>query len=130
MKIRILLVDDNLEFRQTAERFLVDIPGVQFIGSAENGIEALKAVVSLNPDLVLMDIVMPRMNGFEATRAIKRLIDPPQVVMLSLYNNDAYRHYAQQAGADGFLAKSELISGLENVMHQLLGRDSALGSSA
>jgi DNA-binding NarL/FixJ family response regulator len=130
MNISVLLVDDSHTYRQAVERFLGGLPGVQHAGSVSNALEAHAAILSLKPDLVLMDIVMPWMDGFEATLQIKRLPAPPRVVMVTLYDNAEYRQRAEQVGADGFLPKSELTAGLKAVICQLFGGDTTPGAPA
>lgn len=121
MNVRVLLVDDNREFRQALERFLGGFPDVHCVGTAGNGLEALAAIRDLKPDLVLMDIVMPQMDGFEATLQIKRLPAPPRVVMLSLHEDEEYRRRAREAGADGYIPKSQFPHPLPGLIRRLFG---------
>ncbi len=105
--IRILLVDDNAEFLESAAGYLATQPDLHVIGRARSAQAALEMAAALRPDLVLMDIAMPDMSGLEATRQIKALPSPPRVVILTLYDNPEYRHAAEIAHADGFVAKSD-----------------------
>ena len=77
MPARILLVDDSLHFIESAERFLSEELGVNVVGSALSGIEAIDQVMRLRPDLVLMDVAMPGMDGLEATHKIKAMPNAP-----------------------------------------------------
>ena len=120
--MRILLVDDNKEFLGVAERFLSADPQIEVVGRAHSGAEAIDSVSRLKPDLVLMDIAMPEMNGLEATRKIKDQPDPPLVVVLTLYDNPEYRAVAQEIPSDGFLSKSEFGTRLLPLIHALRGR--------
>jgi DNA-binding NarL/FixJ family response regulator len=106
--IRVLLVDDSRDFIDAIDRFLAEVGGVEVIGKEYSGSEALNLADHLRPDLVLMDISMPEMNGLQATTRIKTRFDPPQVIMLTLHDSPQYREAAQQAGADGFVTKSEI----------------------
>jgi DNA-binding NarL/FixJ family response regulator len=104
--VRILLVDDSRQFLEAARRFLAR-ESLDVVGQALSGYEALEQVTRLHPDLVLMDIAMPQMNGLEATRHIKAQPDPPRVIVLTLHDNSAYAAEALTAGADGFIAKAD-----------------------
>jgi len=117
--LKVLLVDDSPSFLSAAQRQLSYQAGIQFVGSATSGSEALRLIQERAPDLVLMDIVMPDMNGIDATRRIKRHANAPRVVMLTLHDNAEYRYHAQLAGADGFIAKSELEMALPAMIESL-----------
>jgi diguanylate cyclase (GGDEF)-like protein/PAS domain S-box-containing protein len=117
--LKVLLVDDSPSFLLAAQRQLTYQTGIQFVGSAASGSEALRLIQEQAPDLVLMDIVMPDMNGIDATRRIKRHANAPRVVMLTLHDNAEYRYHAQLAGADGFIAKSELEVALPAMIERL-----------
>ena len=106
--IRTLLVDDNLEFLQSAVGFLSTFPEIAVVGQAMSGDEAFDQVQKLKPDLVLMDLRMPGINGLEATRRIKRLVHPPRTVILTIHNGPEYRVSAEGVGADGFITKSQM----------------------
>ena len=103
--MRILLVDDNAEFLDAATRFLADKPRIEIVGKIFSGREAVNETPTLKPDLVLMDLMMPEMDGLEATRLLKQLPDPPAVIVVSLHDDQSFRIAAQGAGADGFLPK-------------------------
>jgi len=105
--IRILLVDDNQDFLDAAVDFLAIDPEIEIVGCAHSGRRALEQVNQLHPDIVLMDLAMPEMDGVEATRSIKALPHAPRVVILTLYDDSEYRALARNAHADGFVAKSE-----------------------
>jgi len=117
--MRILLVDDSVEFLDVAARILSADSIVEIVGRAQSGYEALRRVNELRPDLVLMDLAMPGMNGLEATRLIKE--DPlgPKVVILTLHDNREYRTVAEALGADGFVSKSELGTQLQPLIQKL-----------
>ncbi len=106
--VRILLVDDNSEFLESAVSFLSADTGLKVVGRATSGQEALKRVKELEPDLVLMDLSMPGMDGIEATRCLKAEHNGAlRVVILTLEDDSEYRSAATSAQADGLIKKSE-----------------------
>ncbi len=106
-KIRVLLVDDNPEFLEAATRFVATEPRLEVVGQALSGQEAVRETEKLQPDLVLMDYVMPDMNGIEATREIKTRAAVSRIVILTMHDLQEYRSQAAAAGADGFIAKAD-----------------------
>ena len=120
--IRILLVDDNAEFLNAATRFLADQPGIEIVGKIFSGRDAVNQTPTLKPDFVLMDLVMPEMDGLEATRLLKQLPDPPAVIVVSLHDDQFFRMAAQGAGADGFLPKRLLSKHLVQLLEKLISR--------
>jgi DNA-binding NarL/FixJ family response regulator len=106
--VRVVLVDDNPDFVRTVADFLGQDPSVEIVGLATSGERALDLVADHQVDLVIMDLAMPGMGGMEATRRLKSRHPAPLVIILSLHDDEAYRRMARQAGADGFIAKSEL----------------------
>jgi DNA-binding NarL/FixJ family response regulator len=110
--IRLLLVDDHSVIRQALRMLLASRPELEVVGDVENGREALAAVEKLNPDVVLMDVVMPGLNGIEATRQIKRFARGSRVVILSGFVDEDQLLDALRAGASGYLMKSSDISEL------------------
>ena len=118
MKSRqVLLVDDSQECLRAAERFLLGgVPGFGLAGKATSGAQAIEMVAALHPDLVLMDLAMPGMNGLEATRRIKQEHAAPKVIIVTLHNEPTYRVMAKDAGADGFLLKGDLVTELPRLV--------------
>jgi DNA-binding NarL/FixJ family response regulator len=106
--IRILLVDDNLNFLEAIARFLATQPGIEVVGWARSGHDALQQVQRLKPDLVLLDLVMPGMTGMDAAQQIKAQPDAPCVILLTLYDDLPYRVAAADAPVDGFLSKVDV----------------------
>src|ERR1700678_229892 len=98
--IRILMVDDSLLFLQTARKLLVDEPGLEVVAELRSAREALELVSKLRPDLVLMDLFMPEMDGLEATRRLKFEEDAPRVVIVTMDDTLAFRIAARADGAD------------------------------
>jgi len=119
--IRILLVDDNFNFLEAAARFLASDTHIEIVGLVSSGQDALQQIEQLQPDLILMDIALPEVNGLEATRNIKAQPNPPRVIILTLYDNPEYRSASKAAKADGFIAKSELGAQLLPLIHSMFG---------
>ena len=111
-QIQVLLVDDSAEFLDSIARFLGLGAALQIVGVATSGSAAIEQAAALKPDLVLMDLAMPGMNGLEATRQLKAAAAPPRVVIMTLHDNVEYREAARAAAADGFISKSAIRSQL------------------
>ena len=105
MTIRVLLVDDQPLLRTGFRLILQTEPDIEVVGEASDGEVALAQARALHPDLVLMDIRMPRMDGAEATRRLGELDAPPRVLVLTTYDLDEYVVESLRAGASGFLLK-------------------------
>lgn len=119
--IRALLVDDSPIVLNSIVQLLTVDHQIEVIGKAESGEVAIDQVQQLGPDLVVMDLAMPGMNGLEATRRLKRFPKPPKVILLTLYNNAEYSMAARLAGADGFITKSEAGGTLLSLIHEICG---------
>jgi NarL family two-component system response regulator LiaR len=104
--ITIVLGEDHLITRQGILRLLEDEEGLRVVGEASNGEEAVQLVTDLKPDVVIMDIAMPKLNGIEATRQIKVINPYTGVLILSAYDDDEYVFAMLKAGAAGYLLKS------------------------
>ena len=104
MTIRLLLADDHRMLREGLRRSMID-EGFEVVGEAENGEEAVRLAGELRPDVVLMDVSMPEMDGVEATRAIARMDDGPRVIMLTMHADADVLADAIRAGATGYLVK-------------------------
>ncbi len=126
--MRILIVDDNESFLETLEKFVNTLPNVEVVGKVDSGQQAVKICSKLNPDLVLMDIKMPGLNGFEAARIIKSMENPPRILLLSFNDHPEYRIESVNAGADGYLSKSEISSGLLRQISSIFSLNSGAAS--
>ena len=104
-KARILLVEDHIVVRQGLKALLSGESDIEVVGEADNGREALQRVSDLQPDLVLMDISMPGLNGIEATRQICQNHPGVEVVILSMHSNEEYVFQVLRAGASGYVLK-------------------------
>ena len=121
--MRVLLVDDNPEFLKAAERILSLSPHLEVVGCASSGEEAVDQTKALRPELVLMDWSLPGMNGLEATRRIKAQPNPPRVLILSLQDYPEYRLAAKEAGAEGFISKSEFGQKIPSLIDYLIAQE-------
>ena len=115
----VLIVDDQPLQRFGFRMLLDSAPGLQVVGEAENGAGAVRQVAALRPDVVLMDVRMPGMDGIEATRRIVAAGGRSRVLVLTTFDLDDYAHAALRAGASGFLLKDalpeELLAGIRAV---------------
>jgi len=114
--ITVFLVDDHTIVRQGLAKLLEGEPYLKIVGEAQNGLEAVKKVESLKPDVVIMDISMPLLNGIEATRQIKKISPQTKVIILSMHCHDRYISELFSYGASGYLLKdstgSDIIKGI------------------
>lgn len=117
--IRVLLVDDHAVIRQALEMLLQSQAELEVIGDVENGRDAVQAVERLRPDVVLMDVVMPGLNGLEATRQIRKIAPSTKVVMLSGFVDEDQLLESIRAGASGYIIKksdiTELVLAIQTV---------------
>ncbi len=113
--MRVLIADDNRSLRYAVGRMLATDPTMNVCGEAENGREALAKTVDLRPDVVLMDIAMPEMNGLEVTREVRRLAPAVEVLVFTQHDSTHAMQAALDAGARGYLAKTHAGSLLEAI---------------
>ena len=120
-RIRVLVVDDHTIVRDGICALLALAGDIEVVGEAANGSEALKMVKELRPDVVVMDIAMPIMDGMEATRRVHKEFPGTSVLVLTQYDDKEYVFPIIEAGASGFISKvaasSELVSGIRSVCH-------------
>jgi len=102
---RIFIVEDHTLLRAGLRALLSQDPDVEIVGEADNGRDAIRAIGSLAPHLVLMDLSMPGMNGIEAIQDIKRRNPKTRVLVLTIHKTDEYIHESLRAGADGYILK-------------------------
>ena len=105
---RVLLVDDSSGFRGLLQLFLSTVPGVEIVAEAADGVEAIAAVSRTKPDLVLMDVRMPNLNGLQATKQLRAGGASVRILLLSAYGDSIPRWLAAEVGADDVLDKSSL----------------------
>jgi DNA-binding NarL/FixJ family response regulator len=131
-KIRILLAEDHVVVRQSIHQFLDHEHDLEVVGEASEGEEAVRLAIQLKPDVVVMDVAMPKLNGIEATKQIKACLPSTAVLALTAYDFDEYVFALLEAGAAGYLLKDvsghELIDAIravhrgESVLHPVIAR--------
>jgi DNA-binding NarL/FixJ family response regulator len=104
--VRVLVVDDQAAYLRAMTRVIGETAGFEVVGEASSGEEALVVAAALGPDLVLMDVNLPGIDGLEATRRLLGRAHPPVVLLLSTYDQDAGEQFVAESGARGYLTKS------------------------
>ncbi len=125
-RIKVLLVDDHAILREGVHALLAREADIVVVGEAGDGQEALEQVPRLRPDVVIMDIVMPRMNGLEATRIIREKYPQVRVLILSMYDDHEYVVQIIQAGASGYVLKRVVTEDLVRAIHEVHAGESFL----
>jgi len=119
-RMRILLAEDHKVVREGTRRLLESQPDFEVVGEASDGIEAVELAKKLKPEIIIMDVSMPRLNGIEATRQIKAIYPNIAILPLTGYDDDEYVFALLEAGAAGYLLKDssgeELIEAIRQVM--------------
>lgn len=129
-KIRVLLAEDHAIMREGVREFIQREPDMEVVGEAGDGEEAVKLTAQLRPDVVVMDIRMPKLNGIEATKQVKTMFPNIAILILTAYDSDQYIFALLEAGAAGYLLKGvrahELIDAIravyagESVLHPVI----------
>jgi DNA-binding NarL/FixJ family response regulator len=112
MTRRTLIVDDDASFRRRVKDVLASDPTLEVVGEAAGGEEAILRARDLKPELVLMDVRMPGMNGLQATRRLKDEMPELKVIILTVFEIQEYREAAMASGAIGYVIKKSLIEDL------------------
>lgn len=118
--ISTLLVDDNKTFLNALLGVLKQVAGVHVVGSAADGLEALEQIGRLRPELLLLDLSMPRLGGLELATRLNALPNAPTIIMLSMHDSDAYRQAAKHAGVAAFVNKDNVMSELVPLLLSLV----------
>jgi DNA-binding NarL/FixJ family response regulator len=130
--IRILIVDDFLAWRREVVKELAKHPAFEIVGEASDGLEAIRKYAALHPDVILLDIGMPALNGFDAARQILRDSPDAKIVFWSEYADRQVVHAAFQLGAKAYIAKShtasDLTPAIEAVLEEMLFVSKVLGA--
>ena len=119
-RLRIVLVDDHTILREGLRALLSAVPNFEIVAEAEDGREAVRCVEKLGPDLLLMDLSMPRMSGMDAISEIKKRFPATKIIALTVHKTEEYLMATLQAGVDGYVLKDathdELVMAIHNVM--------------
>jgi DNA-binding NarL/FixJ family response regulator len=119
MTFTVLLVDDNLTFLASVKKSLMLLPNIRIVAEAHNGQQALTLAQQLQPDLVLLDIVMPGMSGLDVAKAMQSWPKPPRVLFLTMHDNESYRSAAKVLGALGLVGKANFVAELLPIIADL-----------
>jgi two-component system response regulator NreC len=127
--IRILLAEDHTIVRQGLARMLNDQPDMKVVGEATNGRMALEKAVELEPDVIIMDIAMPRMSGIEAAKRIKKKHPGTKILILSMYSHEHYIHDLLETGVSGYLLKEASGRDIVKAIHAAMRNETFLSPS-
>jgi len=128
-KLRVMVVDDHALFRRGLEMVLAGEPDMELVGEASDGAEAVQRAQELMPDVVLMDVRMPKRSGIEATREIKDLLPHCKIVMLTISDEEADLYDAIKAGASGYLLKEIPIEEVADAIRSVWAGQSRISPS-
>ena len=116
---RVVLADDHLLFREGMKRLIEEMPDVEVIGEAGDGMELLSLLKEVRPDLAILDISMPHLRGIEAAREIRMLYPAVKILVLTMHKSKEYLYHSISAGAHGYLLKEdsdvELLAAIETI---------------
>jgi two-component system NarL family response regulator len=121
MAVTVLIVDDNAQFRALMREIVAAEPDLHVVDEAADGAEAIQLAQDLRPDILLLDLGMPRVNGLEVLRWSKAERPERQVIIVTVHTEDAYRRAAEASGADAFLLKKTLRTDLLPTLQRLRG---------
>lgn len=127
-RVRTLVVDDSPQVLHTMLTLLKRLEWIEVVGTAGDGEEATKQVDDLHPDLVLMDMQMPKMDGLEATRRIRKMHPSTLVIIVTSHDNPEMRAASKASGAHAFLPKSRVIRELPSEIRRVLAESQHSGS--
>ncbi|MEX0991048.1 MAG: response regulator transcription factor [Actinomycetota bacterium] len=127
--LRVMIVDDHALFRRGIQMVLEQEPDLEVIGEAADGLEAIQKAQELMPDVVLMDVRMPRRTGIEATQEIKELLPHAKILMLTISDEEADLYDAIKAGASGYLLKEISIEEVADAIRSVWAGQSRISPS-
>ena len=127
--VTILLADDHTIVRQGLARLLEEQPNLKVIGEATDGRHAVEKANQLKPDIVIMDIAMPRLNGIEAAKRIRKNLPETKILILSMYSHEHYIHELIETGVSGYLLKESSGRDIIKAIHAAMNNETFLSPS-
>jgi len=127
--VRVLVVDDHTIVRQGLARLLEEQADIKVVGEAVNGRKAIDLAKELKPDVVVMDIAMPRMNGIEAAKRIRKHLPKTKILILSMYSHEHYIHELLESGVSGYLLKDSSGRDIIRAIHAAMKDETYLSPS-
>jgi len=116
--VKVFLIDDHRIFLEGLEKLISDDPSMVIVGTSSDAREGVKKIQQLQPDIVLMDISMPGLNGLEGTRMISRVCPRTRILILSMHENELFLRRALEAGADGYILKDSRVDELVHAIQE------------
>ncbi len=120
--LRILVADDNDSFRTGFIEYINNQDGLRVIGEAKNGLEAIELTNNLKPDIIMMDVSMPKMDGITSAGIIKQKNPGTNVVVVTIHEEQIFKELSEQLPADGYICKSSISSDLPKILKKLRNR--------
>jgi DNA-binding NarL/FixJ family response regulator len=127
--IQIVIAEDHLVVRAGIRALLEKTPGFKIVGEASNGVEAVELTEKLTPDILVMDIMMPRMNGIQAAELLRSRTPKTKILLLSMYTDEALVYQALQSGVNGYVLKSSASDELEMAIREVADGGKFLSST-
>lgn len=125
MPLKILLIDNNRVFLSAVSQLLSALKGAQVVGQAHDGHEAMALALHTQPDLVLLELALPKAGGPELARTLRQMPHPPRIVFLSMHSSDLYSDDSTDLGAESFVDKAEFVVKLLPVIEGLIAERQA-----
>lgn len=122
-RLKVVIVDDSPYFLDSARNMFASYAGIEVVGTASSGHEALGLVAALQPDAVFIDLMMPGMNGLETLRRLDRQGGRPRVALISMNDSPDVAQWSLDSGADAFVAKDELFDALPRLAREWFDRE-------
>ena len=128
MPVTIVVADDEDHYREIVRLLIASASDTIVVGEASDGEEALSVAIRERPDIVITDLVMPRLNGIDLTKRIRQELPQTRVILMSSFTEDAYRMMASDSGADVFVSKQVIFDNLLPAIHDVVRRRLSGGS--